>query len=241
MARRGYGTALAACLALAGCSGPSFDKGAQAYRAGDYEGALKQWEPLAEKGDVRAQVDAGNLYNDGKGVERDPAKAAHWYRLAAERGDPDGEAALGTLYMTGQGAPQDFAQARAWFAKAAAQDQPVAAYDLATLYDTGEGGPVDKVKAVQFYAEAAELGDDTAAMNLGVQYANGEGAAVDMNKAYKWTAVAARSKDPEVKARAQANLVLMAHQMAPADIEASQQAALAFKPRVRKSAPAKPS
>jgi TPR repeat protein len=228
------GAAAAACLALWGCSGPSFDNGMAAYNAQNYDEARKQWEPLAKQGDARAARALGDLYNEGKGVDVDHKQAAYWYGQAAAKGDADAEAGLGALYMTGHGAPQDLARARALFTQAAAQDQPVAAYDLATLYDNGLGGPADKAKAFEFYKEAAELGDDTAAMNLGVQYANGEGVPPDMVQAYKWTAIAAkRSTEPEVKARAQSNLTMMAHQMAPDDIEKGEQAALAFKPRAR--------
>jgi TPR repeat protein len=71
-------------------------------------------------------------------------------------------------------------------------------------------------------------------MNLGVQYVNGEGAPRDLVQAYKWTAVAARrTRDPEVKSRADANLAQMATRMAPQDVEAGEQAAAAFKPRAR--------
>ena len=120
---------LALSLALSACSPPpSFEKGEAAYRAQDYAGALKQWAPLADTGDARAQKAVGDLYYSGRGVGRDPARAAHWYAQAADRGNADAETALGTLYMTGQGAPQDFSRAREQFAKAAAQDQPLAAY-----------------------------------------------------------------------------------------------------------------
>jgi TPR repeat protein len=230
-----YGAGLALCLALGACSPPpSFEKGEAAYQAQDYAGALKQWAPLADKGDARAETALGDLYYDGKGVTRDPGKAAHWFVLAAAGGSANAETGLGTLYMTGQGVPQDFAKAREQFAKAAAQGQPLAAYDLATLYDNGQGGPADKTQAVRYYQEAAEFGDDAAAMNLGVQYANGEGAPQDMVQAYKWTAVAASlTRDPEVKSRADANLAQMSARMAPQDIHAGEQAAAAFKPKVR--------
>ena len=212
-----YGASLALCLALGACSSPpSFDKGVAAYQAQGLPGALKQWTPLAEKGDLRAQVAVGDLYYDRQGRRADPAKAAHWYVLAAAQGNAEAETALGTLYMTGQGVPQDFAKAREQLAKAAAQDQSLAALELATLYDNGQGGPADKAQAVRYYQEAAELGDNTAAMNLGVQYANGDGVPRDMVQAYKWTAVAARrTKDPRSKGRAGANLAQMAAQMAP--------------------------
>ena len=39
-----------------------FDKGLTAYNNGDYATALKQWTPLAEQGDARAQYNLGVMY-----------------------------------------------------------------------------------------------------------------------------------------------------------------------------------
>ena len=43
-------------------SAQDFDAGLRAYNAGDYQTALKEWRPLAEKGDARAQHFLGNAY-----------------------------------------------------------------------------------------------------------------------------------------------------------------------------------
>jgi TPR repeat protein len=69
-------------------------------------------------------------------------------------------------------------------------------------------------------------------MDLGVQYVNGDGVPQDMTQAYTWTAIAARrSKDPEVKARAEANLAQMAAHMPPQQVRAGEHAAAVFEPR----------
>ena len=46
-----------------------FQAGWNAYQDGNFISALKIWEPLAEKGDPRAQFNIGVMYAEGKGRE----------------------------------------------------------------------------------------------------------------------------------------------------------------------------
>ncbi len=66
-------------------------KGLDAYNAGDYATAMKEWRPLAEQGNVNAQYNLGFMYDKGKGVPKDDAEAAKWYRLAADQGNADAQ------------------------------------------------------------------------------------------------------------------------------------------------------
>lgn len=221
----------ALAVGLAACSGPSFDKGVDAYNAKDYAGALAQWRPLAEKGDARAQDNMGSLYRNGLGVKADPVEAARWFAMAAAQDEAGAEANLGVLYMQGAGVQQSYAQARGLFAKAAAKDNVVGIYNLAVLYDNGQGGPVDKARAADLYARGANLGDSDSQGNLGVDYAAGEGVAPDKVQAYKWFSLAVRgASDEGRKAQAAANLDRLKADMTPSEIAAGDQAIAAFKP-----------
>ena len=104
-----------------------FKKGMSAYEAGDYATALKEWRPLAEKGNTDAQYGLGLIYDSGKGVPQNNAEAVRWYRMAAEQGDADAQSSLGFLYAKGQGVPQDLVQAHLWLYLAAAQGDKGAA------------------------------------------------------------------------------------------------------------------
>ncbi len=64
-----------------------FEAGVDASARGDYQTALRLWRPLADAGHVDAQFNIGLLYDNGAGVDRDPALAAEWYRRAAQAGD----------------------------------------------------------------------------------------------------------------------------------------------------------
>lgn len=59
------------------------------YASGNHARALFIYEnELAPRGDKYAQYMAGYMHLTGRGVEKDPAAALAWYRLAAERGEP---------------------------------------------------------------------------------------------------------------------------------------------------------
>ena len=49
----------------------NFDDGVAAYARGDYALALQEFRPLAEQGDVNAQLFLGYLYDVGHGVTQD--------------------------------------------------------------------------------------------------------------------------------------------------------------------------
>ncbi len=67
-------------------SAQDFQKGAEAYQSGDFATALKEWVPLAERGNAVAQYNLGLMYANGQGVVQDGKQAAKWYRKAAEQG-----------------------------------------------------------------------------------------------------------------------------------------------------------
>src|SRR5260370_38845779 len=95
-----------------------------AWNAGDYGVALDIWAPLAQAGVARAQSNMGAAFLEGRGVARDPEKAATWLRLAAEQGDAAGQRNLALCYYEGWGVPPDHVAAARWYAKAAAQHHP---------------------------------------------------------------------------------------------------------------------
>jgi TPR repeat protein len=105
-------TALAICGSA--WAGPYEDADA-AYQRRDYATALRLMRPLAEQGNVEAQINLGNMYFDGNGVTQDYAESVKWYLLAAAHGSADAQIALGFLYEYGDAVPQDYVQAHKWF------------------------------------------------------------------------------------------------------------------------------
>ncbi len=182
-----------------------YKKGWDAYDNGDYAAALREWRPLAEQGNARAQANLGVMYENGLGVTQDDAEAVRWYRLAAEQGDAWAQFNLGVMYENGRGVTQDDAEAVRWYRLAAEQGDAKAQYNLGNMYRTGLGVPQDDAEAVRWYRLAAEQGNARAQANLGVMYKNGRGVTQDDAEAVRLYRLAAEQGD----AWAQTNLGVM--------------------------------
>jgi len=118
-----------------------------AYVNGDFITALRIIEPLAVKGDVRAQYILGYMHENGHVTSQDFALAAKWYRMAAEQGDAISEISLGLLYEQGKGVAKDFAEAAKLYRSAADRGSARAHYRLGVMYRYGQGVPLDLVMA----------------------------------------------------------------------------------------------
>ena len=81
------------------------EAGLAAYERGDYDTALREIRPLAEKGDARAQSRLGTMYIKGEGVQKDAQEGVRWYRNAAEQGVAEAQWLLGRTYAAGEGIP----------------------------------------------------------------------------------------------------------------------------------------
>ena len=130
----------------------SFDKGLEAYDAGDYATAMKEWKPLAEQGNASVQYNLGYMYRYGKGVLLNNAEALKWFRLAAEQGKANAQMMLGGIYKNGDGVLQDYAEAVKWFRLAAEKGTAEHGTEqaqaiLGLMYQNGMGVPQDNVKA----------------------------------------------------------------------------------------------
>ncbi len=116
-------------LVLAAPARAGFADGVAAFDRGDYETAMREFRPLAEQGDARAQFNLGAMYLNGWGVAQNHAEALKWYRLAAEQGAADAQFILGFMYGTGRGVARDYVAAGRWYRKAA--EQGAAATEMA--------------------------------------------------------------------------------------------------------------
>jgi uncharacterized protein len=132
-----------------------FQAGIDANDREDYATALREWRPLAEEGDARAQYHLGVLYRKGRGVPQDDVQARHWYAKAAAQGVAKAQFNLGTLYFNGDGVPKDYQQALRWFRLAADQGEALAQTKMAIMYDEGQGVSKDLVQAYTWYSLAA--------------------------------------------------------------------------------------
>ena len=137
---------LLVCVTGPAAAGP-LDDGLAAYKADDYETALRLLGPLAEKGDAAAQWTLGIMYANGQGVALDGETGLAWLRKAAAQGYADAEFALGALYENGFGVPQSNGEAARWYRKAAERGHAAAQYNLGVMFEYGNGIARDLVQA----------------------------------------------------------------------------------------------
>ena len=145
-------------LAVSQLAAQDFDKGLKAHDAGDYDTAVREWEPLAEQGNVAAQYNLGLMYYNAQGLIQNSAEALKWYRLAAEQAHGDAQLNLGAMYRNGQGVPEDFVKAAKWYRLAAEQGNAIAQDNLGILYYFGHGVLQDNLIAYMWTNLAFENG-----------------------------------------------------------------------------------
>jgi len=92
-----------------------------AYAKGDFEGARKKFQWLAERGNPEAQLGLGSLYEEGIGMPRNYEQAINWYSKAAKQGFAQAQVRLARMYYFGRHVRQDNFLAYIWLTLAAEQ------------------------------------------------------------------------------------------------------------------------
>lgn len=100
-------------------------KGVAAYKKGNHAAALREWKPLAFRGNAKAQFFLGNMYYKGIGVPQDDGAAYKWFKKSAEQGLTRAQNNLGTLYMRGLGVSRNNTRAFIWLHLTALQGDKV--------------------------------------------------------------------------------------------------------------------
>lgn len=159
-----------ATLIVASMSGPlfaaDFETGLDAFRAGDAQQALEEWQPLAQAGHPEAQHALGRMYEYGHGLERDDEAAAHWYEKAAEQNLAEAQYRLGVLHDNGWGVARDAGLAVKWYTRAAHLGHAFAQHDLAFMYLKGTGVPENKIEAYKWLRIASRQRADLMSKHL---------------------------------------------------------------------------
>lgn len=167
-------------------------------------------EAEAAKGQADAISTLGWMYETGKGVAENDAKAASLYRTAIAKGDPFGQWRMGVMIDEGT-APGTSEQAVALFRQAAAQKSPGATASLGVMHANGRGVARDYEAAMRYYQAAARMGSAHGLEGIGVLYANGQGVTRNMDEALAhWLAAAAAGDEDAMK-------LLMEHMPAASD------------------------
>jgi uncharacterized protein len=136
----------------------------------------KKWEQarhFAEKAAHTSNPEAGAanyllalLAWNGRGEDKDIARAVKLHKLAAKQKDADAMFELYVLYSTGQGVTLDEKEALKWCKKAAEMGQHRACYNMGAFHATGRGVKKDALESEIWYRRAADAGNGQAAATL---------------------------------------------------------------------------
>lgn len=74
------------------------ERACDAYEIGNLAEAVRQFQQAARLGNPNAQINLGNLYDAGEGVEMSFESAVRCYRLAAKKGLPEAAYNLAVAY-----------------------------------------------------------------------------------------------------------------------------------------------
>ena len=135
---------------------------------------------------VDKDLQKGEEYYFGNGVEQDYEQALYWFTQSAEKGNAQAQCNLGIMYEYGQGTAQDYEKAVEWYQKAADQGNALAQTNLGVKYYWGKGTQQDLAKAAEWFQKAAEQGYADAQTNLGIMYHDGDGVDQDYEQAAFW-------------------------------------------------------
>ena len=143
----------------------SMDALGQAQTDAEAASAVRQLQDAAALGFPPAQLQLGELYKTGQGVEQDLGQARVWFRRAANGGNVLAMHRIGVMTARGDGGPADSQEAISWFEQAANFGLVDSQYNLGAIYhpsDEGGSSVQDAGKAYFWYSLAARNGDEQA-------------------------------------------------------------------------------
>ncbi|MEA3016885.1 MAG: uncharacterized protein QOI38_1607 [Sphingomonadales bacterium] len=146
--------AAAIAVAATGTAFADVRAGIEQWRAGNYEAAIREWRPLAERGDADAQFNMGQAYRLGRGVSADPRTSNMWFERAARQGHAQAEANLAlSLFQSGERE-----RSIPWLQRAAERGDRRAQYYLGTAHFNGDLVARDWPRAYALMSRSAEQG-----------------------------------------------------------------------------------
>jgi len=132
--------------------------GYDAYIAGDYALALRDFTQSANAGNNHAQGVLGHMYQYGLGTKQSHELALHWTQISANKGNIVATTRLGTYYYDGLLIERSYSRALALFRQAAEQGNVQALIQLGYMYADGHGVAQSNSRSLSYFREAKEKG-----------------------------------------------------------------------------------
>lgn len=139
-------------------------------------------------------ADLGLLYDEGKGVKKDYAKAMELYQKACDNGNALGCRKMGKLYEDGSGVKKDLNKAVESYEKAC-EGSSAECLNIGILYYYGTGVKQDYKKAFELFERSCTAGNPRGCRGLGRLYDKGLGVEIDKNEALKYYEMACDGED----------------------------------------------
>jgi TPR repeat protein len=169
--------------------------GIKAFMAKDFAGARPLLERAVAANDARAMGVLGYMYEKGRGVNADPARAFGLFKRAADLGNGDAMHELARCYQMGIGVAPNQAEAEHWLKAGEehgidAGPRPGSARAQPDQADVDAGTARYQAKdyagAMQAFRRAADAGNTDGELKLGVLYEFGYGVAKSDVEAVRW-------------------------------------------------------
>lgn len=143
------------------CMGHCCENGLHGFEK-DVARAATMYRLAAEADHTDAQWRLGELYEFGRGVERNDEEAVRWYRQAAEAGNAQAQSGLALFLEEGRGISQDHAEAFKWHLAAAEKGHALSQYCAGCCLAEGRGTSHDHAAAQQWLSRSALAGFEPA-------------------------------------------------------------------------------
>lgn len=157
---------------------------------GEFDAAIKQFQPLVTIGYAPAQYQMATVYQHGYGVEKNNQKALALFKLAAKQNFTDAQFELALIYSEGKLTQKNLIKAYQLTRAVANKGIASAQYNLALMYANGTGIEQDYVKAARLYRYAANQNYALAQYNLALLYSEGKGVEKSTEMSLVWNIIA---------------------------------------------------
>ncbi len=198
-------TAVPACMAALKQYPDSFrilmNYGRAIDAAGRHAEAREIYRTGAAAGFPIAYRSLGDVYRDGRGIEKNLNEARYWYVLGAAKKNVFAEFNLALIYENGLGVSADPQKAAYWLWRAAKQGFAPAMEKLSAYYLDGKAVPKDVAQAEILLTGAAEMGHIYAELRLGDLYIDGSALKQNPAAGAEWIRKAARQGYNEAQFR----------------------------------------
>ena len=182
-----------AVAALPAAAATPYEQGQAAAAAGDYQAAIEAYRAGMLADDPQSTTALAGLYFQGKGVDRDAARAESLLLEAAAGGYDTAAFLLARLYAGGGLGTANPERAEHLLRGLAGKGYPAAALELSMLlYEHGKGEKA-ATEAAEFAEQAARAGMPDAQYHYGMLFRRGHGVPQSDDQAYLWVFMSAQA------------------------------------------------